>query len=178
MRKPAILLLAAFICSCSPSTYQPPTSSPIQPGTRQAGGATPASSPNILATLVAVGPSIEARFDGNGCSLEGSTSITPGEHVISLTNTSGENAYLYVARNYAGYTWEDVLKEIGTPPATDTQARNIAIMQWDHMASSNERVSYRRYTFVIEAEYHIVVQGHGQYYGIWPCGPFYVQAAK
>lgn len=177
MRNLTILLLATFISSCLPSINQIPISSPISPAAQQAGEAASTSTPDIPGTLVAIGPSIEAMFDGNSCSLEGSTSIAPGKHVISLNNTSEENAYLYVARNSPGWTWQDVLEEIGTPPATEGEARNIAIMQWDHVAFPNEQVSYRQYTFVIEAEYHIAVQGHGQYYGIWPCGPFYVEAA-
>jgi hypothetical protein len=178
MRNLTSLFFATLISCCSPSINQTPTSSPIPAASPQAGQAVLIPTPDILGTLVATAPSIEAMFDGKACSIEGSASITPGAHVISLNNTSGENAYLYVARHHAGYTWQDVLKEIGTPPALDAEERNIAIMRWDHMASVNERVSLRQYTFVIEAEYHIVVQGHGEFYGIWPCGPFYVEAAQ
>jgi hypothetical protein len=70
------------------------------------------------------------------------------------------------------------MDELGPPPARDPEARNIALMQWDHVAFTNEQISCRQYTFLIEAEYHIVFQGHGQYFGIWPCGPFYVEATQ
>jgi hypothetical protein len=131
----------------------------------------------MLATLTAIGSSIEATFDGNACTISGPATLAPGEHVIALVNTSGENAYLYVGRNDPGHTWHDVLEDIGTPPNPDAPTRGIAILEWDYVAYGDE-ADYRQYTLEIEAEYHITIQGHGQYFGIWPCGPFFVKAAQ
>jgi hypothetical protein len=69
-----------------------------------------------------------------------------------------------------------VVNEIGTPPSTDLTARGVAIMKADYTAFG-DKVDYRQFTFDVEGEYNITVQGHGQYYGRWPCGPFSVKAA-
>jgi hypothetical protein len=136
-----------------------------------------AATPDILGTLIAKGPSIEVTFDGHNCTVGGSTEIMMGEQVIVLYNQSGQNAYLYVARRYPGKTWQDVLDDIGTPGSTAGEPKEVAIMRWDHLVFADSIVSYRQYTFKFEGGYHIVVQGHGEYYGIWPCGPFDVVAA-
>jgi len=162
MKKTIILLLAVLTCSCS---------SPI----RQAQAPAPTPSPDVWATLAATGSSIEASFDGRACTISGPSTLAPGQYVVALVNTSGESAYLYIARNSPGWTWEDVLQDIGTPPSTAATERNIAILASDRLAFGDE-VDYRQFTLKIEGEYHIVVQGHGPYWGIWPCGPFFVKA--
>jgi hypothetical protein len=146
-----ILLMAALVCCCSSASQQ---------------GQEPASTPgpDTLATLTAIGPSIEFAFDGHTCTTSGSTTLAPGVHVITLVSTSGENAYLGVGRNNAGHTWQDVVKEIGTPPSTDLTARGVAIVRADTTVFGDE-VDYRQFTFDIEGEYNITVQGHGQHYG-------------
>jgi hypothetical protein len=152
MKRTFILLIAALVCCCSSPIQQEqePTSTP---------------GPDMLATLTAIGPSIEVAFDGHACTISGSTVLALGVHVISLVNTSGENAYLGVGRNNPGHTWQDVVKDIGTPPSTDLTARGVAIMRADYLVFGDE-ADYRQFTFDIEGEYNITVQGHGQYYGM------------
>jgi len=168
MKTMIYLCMAFLLVSCS-SLLSPTKKSPELPA--------PTPSPDLVKTLIAFGPSIEVTFDGKQCTIESFSEITTGEQVIVLDNKSGASAYIYVGRNYPGTTWQDILKDMGTPGSTEAKAKNLAIVPWVHMANADEKVSYREYQFKFVGEYHIVIEGQGDFSGIWPCGPFNVIAA-
>jgi len=168
MKTMIYLCMAFLLVSCS-SLLSPTKKSLELPA--------PTPSPDLVSTLIAFGPTINVTFDGKQCTMGGSSEITTGKQVIAFNNLSGEAGYLYVGRNYPGTTWQDVLKDIRTPGATSAKAKNVAILPWDHMAIADEKVSYREYQFIFVGEYHIVIEGQSDYFGIWPCGPFQVITA-
>lgn len=162
----------------SPSSATLPSpSSTLQP--MQTSGATetcvPTATLDRLSTLIAISPSIEVTFTEKGCSVNVLKELSKGKHVIVLINQSGEAGYIFIARNYPGWTWEDVLKDIGTPGSQSAKARNMVLLQSDDFKVADEKVSYRLFTLNIPAEYNIVFEGSGKYNGIYPCGPFVIK---
>ncbi len=161
----------------SPAIATFPAASATIPATEeQSVEPTARPTPALAATLMAIGPSIEAAFDGQKCTLTGAKQVATGERVISFENDSDVNAYLFVGRNYPGKTLEQVLVDMGTPGSYVDVPQGVAILAWDHSVTVG-KVSYLAYTFTIVAEYHIAVEVHGEKIGFYACGPFEVVAA-
>jgi hypothetical protein len=147
-------------------THLPPTETP--PAT-----ATLPPTPDLLGTITAIGPAIEVTWDGERCTMSGSSELNVGEQAIAFNNLSGESAYIWVSWHYPGRTWEAILHDMGTP-GSDITPSGLGIMAWDHSLTIDSRLSYRVYTFTRVAEYDIVVEGRPEHF--WPCGPFNVVA--
>ena len=128
------------------------------------------STQEAISTIVASGPMIEVSFNGTECILNGPSEIPLGPLVVKFTNSTGHIATPWVARNYPGKTWEDILDWIDTHPS-ETPGW-IAILGYDFSVSETSTVSYRQYHLDLKAEYHIVAESLTDQF--WPCGPFLV----
>jgi len=130
----------------------------------------------VISTMIAIGQSIEVTFDGSQCTMTGSPDILSGSRVIIFHNLSSENAYLYVGRNNPGITWQDILRIVGTPPGNiEPPAKDFSFVSWEHKEALDAQTYYEQFQFKFPGEYHIVVQGHGEFLGFWPCGPFFIK---
>lgn len=187
------LLLATFLFGCAaptppsatPTTAPPvdlaatpslnPTLSPV-PTIRFTRTPTLKPTSDLIPTLIAMGPMIAVTFDGLDCKVDGPTTLVIGDQVFKFTYTTDGQAFLGLARNYPGKSWQDVLNFLGEPGSQhDTFPVWISMLGYKKSVYESSSVHYYLFEFTVAGEYHMIAEyPRGSW---WPCGPFSVRTA-
>ena len=117
---------------------------------------------------------IEFTFDGEECTVTGSTELPTGDHLIPLKDLSDRQIYLWIGQALNGKTWQDGLDLQSYPgewvPAPDwmPKAKNT----YRGYDEETGRAVFR-YTFESEGEYHVFAENKVAM-KLWPCAPITV----